>query len=88
MLNVLVRVVFRVGGLVVIRSMVRVVSMVGAWELCDGLFENLVVDLASRMWRFLDIDGVELVSVVIIEATVNDWVLRGSVVFTAFGTAM
>ena len=46
----LVRVVFRVGGLVVIRSMVRVVSMVSAWELCDGLFENLVVDLASRMW--------------------------------------
>ena len=46
----LVRVVLGVGGLVVTRSMMWVVSMVGAWELCDGLFENLVVDLASRMW--------------------------------------
>lgn len=71
----LVRIVFRVGGLVIIRSMMRVASMVGAWELCDGIFENLVVVLASRLWHFLDIYGVEAVRVVVVEATVNDWVL-------------
>ena len=88
MLNVLVRIVFRVGGLVIIRSMMRVASMIGAWELCDGIFENLVVVLASRLWHFLDIYGVELITSVASEARVNNRILRGGMVVMAFGAAI
>ena len=46
------RVVYRVEGM---RGVMRVVSMVGSWELCDGPFEDVAILVASRPWRLLDI---------------------------------
>jgi hypothetical protein len=49
--------------------------MVGTWELCDGLFQKVVIYLSSRIWIFLHIHGVELVPIVASIAGVNNWVL-------------
>lgn len=53
--------------------MVRVASMIGTWELCDGLFEKVVIYLAPGMWRLFHI--VELVPIVARVAGVNNRVL-------------
>lgn len=70
----LVRIILGDGGQS-IRVMVRVASMVGTWKLCNSPFEDVVVLLASKMWRFLDIYGVELVPSVASEARVNNRIL-------------
>jgi len=80
---VIARVVRRVGELVA-RSMVRVVSMVCTWELCNGSLKEIGVLLAPIRWRLLDVYVVELVPVVAREAAVNDWVLRGGMRPMAF----
>lgn len=71
-----------------IRVMVRVASVVGTWELCNSPFEDTVVLLASKMWRFLDIDGVELVPSVASEAGVNNRILRGVMLVMGFRAAV
>lgn len=57
------------------RGVVRVAIVVGAWELCNGSFEGLLILLASVVWRFLDINLVELIAGVAREAGVNNRVL-------------
>ena len=74
MLSVLVRGVYRSGDLVK-RGVVRVAIVIGAWELCNGSFKDLLILLASIVWRLLDINGVKLVSGVASEAGVNNRVL-------------
>jgi hypothetical protein len=68
--------------------MVGVVSMVGTWELRNGPLEDIVVLLESMPWRFLKTNGVELVAGVASKAGVNNRVLRGCVLITAFRAAM
>jgi hypothetical protein len=69
---VLFRMVFSLGRQP-IRVMVRVASMIGTWELCDGLFEKVVIYLAPGMWRLSHI--VQLVPIVARVAGVNNRVL-------------
>lgn len=68
----LFRMILSLGGQP-IRVMVRMASMVCTRELCDGLFEKVVIYLASRMWRLFHI--VELVPIVASVAGVNNRVL-------------
>ena len=70
----LVRIILGDGGQSV-RVMVRVARMVGTWELCNSPFEDVVVDLASRVWVFLNIYGVEWVPIDGSGAGVNNRVL-------------
>ena len=70
----LVRTILSFGGQP-IRVMVRVASMVGTWELCNSPFEDVVVDLACRVWVLLDIYGVKWVPINGSGARVNNRVL-------------
>lgn len=70
----LVRIILSFGGQP-IRVMVRVASVVGAWKLCNSPFEDVVVDLASRVWVLLNIYGVEWVPINGSGAGVNNRVL-------------
>jgi len=84
---VIARVVRRVGKLVT-RSVVRMMSMVGTWELCNSPLKDIRILLATISWRLLDVYVVELVPVVTREATVNDGILRGGMRSMAFTAAV